>query len=94
MSQEDKIIALLEENNRLLRSFLESDDKEYLTISEVAEKLRKHPGTVRRWISEHRLKAKKLNNGVRQDRYLVHRDEVTRLLTVRKGGRIGKNRST
>jgi excisionase family DNA binding protein len=48
--------------------------KDFLTVKEVAKILKKHPGTVRRWIRERKLPAKKL--GGKYGIYLVARSDV------------------
>ena len=45
--------------------------KDYVNVSEAAEILRIHPGTVKRLCREHRLSAHKVHNG-----WLIHIDEV------------------
>lgn len=42
---------------------LQAAVKDILTVEEVARFLRKHPDTIRRWIEEHKLRARKLSAG-------------------------------
>ena len=55
-------------------------DREYYTTSEVAEKFRVTPATVRRWIREGNLEAYKIYG-----RYLIHKDDVAE---IEKMGRV------
>lgn len=48
--------------------------KDFLTIKEAAKILKKHPGTVRRWVIEKKLPAKKL--GGKYGIYLLSRNDV------------------
>lgn len=59
---------------------------EYLTIDQVATLLHVSPATVRRWIYQGRLKAKKISTG-RNARVLIDRDDVNELLApIEQGG--------
>lgn len=48
--------------------------KDFLTVKEAAKILKKHPGTVRRWIRERRIPAQKL--GGKYGIYLIARSDV------------------
>ena len=48
--------------------------KDFLTVEEAAKILKKHPGTIRRWIRERRLPAQKL--GGKYGIYLIARSDV------------------
>lgn len=52
--------------------------EEVITVKEAAEHLNKHPGTVRRWIREGKLPARKLAGkyGV----YLISRSDLLELM--------------
>ena len=58
--------------------------KDYVNVSEAAEILRVHPGTVKRLCREHRLSAHKVHNG-----WLIHIDEV-RSFAEKYEGRRGR----
>jgi len=48
--------------------------KDILTVKKAAKVLKKHPGTVRRWIREKKLPAKKLSG--KYGIYLISRNDV------------------
>jgi len=48
--------------------------KDFLTVKEAAKVLKKHPGTIRRWIRERRLPAQKL--GGKYGIYLIPRNDL------------------
>lgn len=48
--------------------------KDILTVKEAARVLKKHPGTIRRWIRERKLPAKKL--GGKYGIYLLSRNDL------------------
>lgn len=48
--------------------------KDFLTVKEAAKILKKHPGTIRRWIREKRIPAQKL--GGKYGIYLVARSDI------------------
>lgn len=48
--------------------------KDFLTVKEAAKILKKHPGTIQRWIRERRLPAQKL--GGKYGIYLIARSDV------------------
>ena len=48
--------------------------KDFLTVKEAAKILKKHPGTVRRWIREGRIPAQKLSG--KYGIYLIGRSDV------------------
>jgi excisionase family DNA binding protein len=52
--------------------------KDLLTVREAGKILKKHPGTVRRWIKDKRLPAKKLAG--KYGLYLVRKDDVLELM--------------
>jgi len=49
--------------NRHKRGIIPAAMNEILTVSEAAEFLKKHPGTIRRWILAKKLKARKIPAG-------------------------------
>jgi len=53
-------------------------DDELLTVDEVAERLKLHPETIRRWIRSRKLRAIRL--GATRSGYRVRMSEVERLL--------------
>lgn len=48
--------------------------KDILTVKEAAKVLKKHPGTIRRWIREKKLPAKKLSG--KYGIYLIFRNDI------------------
>lgn len=48
--------------------------KDFLTVKEAAKILKKHPGTIRRWIREKRIPAEKLSG--KYGIYLIARSDV------------------
>jgi len=48
--------------------------KNILTVKEAAKVLKKHPGTIRRWITEKRLPAAKLSG--KYGIYLITREDI------------------
>ncbi len=48
--------------------------KNILTVKEAAKVLKKHPGTIRRWIREKRLPATKLSG--KYGIYLITREDI------------------
>jgi excisionase family DNA binding protein len=61
--------------------------KEHLTVAEVAEMSGRSAYTIRRWITEGRLKASRVIDTGQRGRLLIHRAELRRLI---EGGR-GEN---
>jgi len=58
---EGKALELMQEAVSLLRGNLRPVDSDsWLSTSELAERVHKHPSTLRRWIKEHGLPAKQL----------------------------------
>lgn len=55
---------------------------EILTVSEAASFLRKHPGTVRMWIRNGRLKAKKVSAGGRGVYVLLKTDILEHVVSA------------
>jgi excisionase family DNA binding protein len=53
-------------------------DEEYLTVNEVAERLKINPETVRVWIRESKIRA--TNLGARRAGYRIPKSEVQRIL--------------
>jgi excisionase family DNA binding protein len=51
---------------------------ELLTVKEAAKMLDKHPSTIRRWIKEKKLPAKKLSG--KYGIYLIQRDDILELM--------------
>jgi excisionase family DNA binding protein len=51
---------------------------ELLTVKEAAKVLNKHPGTIRRWIKEKRLPARKLAG--KYGLYLIRKDDVLEMM--------------
>lgn len=54
----------------------------YITVQEAAKLVKKKPTTVRRWISEGKIPAVKLNNGSQQDHYLIKRKSIEQLMSM------------
>lgn len=48
--------------------------KDLLTVKEAAKMLKKHPGTIRRWIRSKKIPARKL--GGKYGIYLIRRDDI------------------
>ena len=58
--------------------------KDYLTVSEAAKYIGKHPDTVRRWLRDGSIKGKKLKGGKKQDRYVLLRTDVDEFLAKQR----------
>jgi excisionase family DNA binding protein len=52
--------------------------KDFLTVKEASKILKKHPGTVRRWIKGKKLPARKLAG--KYGLYLIRKDDVLELM--------------
>jgi excisionase family DNA binding protein len=62
--------------------------KEHYTIDEVAQLTGRAPYTVRRWVSEGKLRASRLRDGGPRGRLLVARAELDRLVADGKGAEV------
>lgn len=54
-----------------------SGEKKFLTTKEVAEELSLHESTIRRWITEGKIKAGRTLS--KRGKYMISRDEVERI---------------
>lgn len=52
--------------------------RDFLTVKEASEVLDKHPATIRRWVKEKKLPARKLAG--KYGLYLIGRDDVLELM--------------
>lgn len=67
----------------------DTEQRELLTVEEVAEELRLHPHTIRNWIRTGRLPAKKYGRS-----YRIRKQDLQALLDSDEGGgSIGSNRN-
>jgi excisionase family DNA binding protein len=80
----DRILTELGE----IRATLAGTRKPYLTVEEVAQITGRSAYTVRRWISEKRLDAKRIAGTGPKGRLLIPTEQVTRLIKDGKGGKI------
>jgi excisionase family DNA binding protein len=71
-----------------IRDVLSGRLKSHMTIDEVAESVGRTPYTVRRWISEGRIVATRLQGTGPRGRLLVARTELDRLIHEGLGGSI------
>jgi excisionase family DNA binding protein len=62
--------------------------KEHLTVAEVAEMTGRSAYTVRRWISDGRLKASRIIDTGERGRLLIHREELHRLIGAGRGANL------
>lgn len=60
----------------------DSDQKDYLTVPEVAKILKSSEDTIRDWINNGQLTASNL--GTERNRYFIQRDELNRFLMLRQ----------
>ena len=71
-----------------LRDLLANRRKDHLSVEEVAELTGRSAYTVRRWISESRLKAIRIEGTGPKGRLLIRRAEFERLIAAGLGNRI------
>jgi excisionase family DNA binding protein len=71
-----------------LRALLQPRRKDYYRIEEVASLTGRSEYTVRRWVTEGKLRATRLAEGGPRGRLLVPREEMQRLISSGKGGQI------
>ena len=78
-------IAVVDRKLDQLRELFGGQRKEQLTVAEVAALTGRSEYTVRRWISQGRLKAIRLAEGGPRGRLLIARAELDRLVACGKG---------
>jgi excisionase family DNA binding protein len=71
-----------------IRTTLQSRRKDHYTVDEVAKLTGRTPYTVRRWISESRLKAIRISGTGPKGRLLIPRDELDTLIASGLGAKI------
>ena len=59
--------------------------KEHHTVAEAAEMFGRSAYTIRRWITEGRLKASRVIDTGQRGRLVIHRDELQRLIGAGRG---------
>lgn len=91
-SKVEQLFAHLQANMSKLASRLDQihelvsgHSKEHLTVAEVAEMTGRSAYTIRRWISDGRLKASRVIDTGERGRLLIHRDELQRLIGAGRG---------
>jgi hypothetical protein len=72
----DKLASRLDE----IHDLVTGHTKEHLTVAEFAGSAGRSAYTVRRWISEGRLKASRISDTGERGRLLIHRSELQRLI--------------
>ncbi len=81
-------IPSLEKKLEALRELLTSRRKEHLVVEEVADLTGRSAYTIRRWISDGKLKAIRLRDGGPRGKLLVPRSELERLVATGKGANV------
>ncbi|MFC1789957.1 helix-turn-helix domain-containing protein [Patescibacteria group bacterium] len=59
--------------------------REFLTVKEASKLLKKHPGTIRQWIKDKKIPAKKL--GGKYGIYLIRNDDILELMIKKLGNK-------
>lgn len=77
--------ASLEDKLEAVRELLASRRKDHLVVEEVAELTGRSAYTVRRWITEGKLRAIRLRDGGPRGKLLIPRAELERLIAAGKG---------
>ncbi len=72
----------------LIRATLQARRKDHYTVEEVAELTGRTPYTVRRWITEKRIKAIRISGTGPKGRLLVPREELDTLIAAGLGARV------
>jgi excisionase family DNA binding protein len=72
----------------LIRATLEARRKPHYTVDEVAELTGRTPYTVRRWISEERIQATRIEGTGPKGRLLIAREEVDALIAAGLGAQV------
>jgi len=80
----NRVLSVLDE----IRSLVKGAQKEYLTVEEVATLTGRSRYTVRRWITEGRLEARRMEGTGPHGRLLVGRAELAKLIDLGLGGHI------
>jgi excisionase family DNA binding protein len=71
-----------------LRELLVSRRKDHFVVEEIAELTGRSAYTVRRWISEGKLRAIRLQDGGPRGRLLIPRSELERIVAAGAGGNL------
>jgi excisionase family DNA binding protein len=71
-----------------LRELLITRRKDHLVVEEIADLTGRSPYTVRRWISEGKLRAIRLRDGGPRGRLLIPRSELERIVAAGAGGNL------
>jgi excisionase family DNA binding protein len=71
-----------------VRAGLSARQKPFYTVEEIAEMVGRSAYTVRRWISEGRLKAGRVMGTGPRGKLLIGRDQLNRLITEGLAGRV------
>jgi excisionase family DNA binding protein len=86
-----QVVGLLHQLNREvgeLRDHISGRIKPYYTVDEVAELVGRSAYTVRRWVSEGRLQAIRVDGSGPKGRLLIARDQLTALIQLGHGENI------
>jgi excisionase family DNA binding protein len=78
----------LEQKLESVRELLASRRKEHLVVEEVAEMTGRSAYTVRRWISEGKLRAVRLRDGGPRGKLIIPRTELERLIAGGRGAEV------
>jgi len=84
----EELLRPLDAKIERIRETLEARRKDHYTVDEVAELTGRTPYTVRRWISEERIKAIRIAGTGPKGRLLIAREEVDALIASGLGAQI------
>ena len=72
---------------------MDTEDREWLVIAEVAELTKRSTKTVYSWIKKGYMKSRRIESGQYTLCHLVHRDEVRNFKVPKRGKPLGKKRA-
>jgi excisionase family DNA binding protein len=87
----DEVVRLLHELKGGLeevQATLQTRRKSHYTVEEVAEMTGRTAFTVRRWISEHRIRATRISGTGPRGRLLIPREELDLLISAGRGAHV------